>query len=107
VSLLTGASGLPHAEVVAGRESNPLGAASATPVVGTAGPVAYGTAYAVLVHLGGGDPDPAALPSVTTRADGPDLVAEVAWPGGVRDTVRLPEPSEAGTDAPRRNPHRA
>ncbi|MCA1220426.1 DUF2264 domain-containing protein [Streptomyces sp. 8L] len=109
VSLLTGVRGLPNAGVVSGRDANALGAASATPVLGSEGPVAYGTVYAALVHLGGGDPAPDALPAVTTRAEGAALVAEVAWPGGARDTVRLPDPAEAGTDAdvPRRNPHRA
>ncbi|GAA3714560.1 DUF2264 domain-containing protein [Streptomyces tremellae] len=105
VSLVTGAAGLPHAHLAEGRESNALGPVSATPVVGTAGPVAYGTLYAALVHLGGGDPG--ALPSVTARAEGTDLVAEVAWPCGARDTVRLPDPSGAGGRPPREDAQRA
>ncbi|MCF3963177.1 DUF2264 domain-containing protein [Streptomyces fuscigenes] len=107
VSLLTGARGLPYADVVTRRDANALGARSATPVVGTPGPVAYATAYVALVHLGGGGARPPGPPSVAVRPDGGDLVVEVAWPGGPRDTFRLPDPAGTATDHSRRSPHRA
>ncbi|MFF4755685.1 DUF2264 domain-containing protein, partial [Streptomyces sp. NPDC001270] len=90
VSVVVGAHGLPGAAVLAGTDSNALGAASATPVVATEGPVTHGAAHVALVHLGG--TDPAALPEVTTRALGNTLLVEVAWPQGARDTIRLPAP---------------
>lgn len=88
ISSLIGAYGLPAASVVPGADSNALGAASATPVVRTDGPVAYGTLHVALVHLGGSDP--AALPRVTTRAEGTTLVADVTWADGAQDAIRLP-----------------
>ncbi|MFE9613999.1 DUF2264 domain-containing protein [Streptomyces sp. NPDC006012] len=90
VSVVVGAQGLPGAAVVAGAGSNALGAASATPVVATDGPVTHGAAHVALVHLGG--TGPAALPEVTSRAQGSTLFVDVAWPDGARDTVRLPAP---------------
>ncbi|MEU5646566.1 DUF2264 domain-containing protein [Streptomyces milbemycinicus] len=88
ISSLVGAHGLPAASVVSGADSNAMGAASATPVVRTDGPVAYGTLHIALVHLGGSDP--ASLPRVTTRAEGTTLVADVTWADGARDLIRLP-----------------
>ncbi|MBB5078826.1 DUF2264 domain-containing protein [Nonomuraea endophytica] len=96
VSVVVGMRGLPKAAVMAGSDSNALGAASPTPVVETDGPVAHGTVYVALVHLGG--TDPAALPRVATRAEGATLLTEVTWPDGVQDTIRLPAP-EAGWGA--------
>jgi hypothetical protein len=93
VSVVVGAHQLPHASLVLGTDSNALGAASATPVVETDGPVAHGTAHIALIHLGG--TDPTALPQVTTRAQGTTLLADVTWPDGVRDTIRLPAPDPA------------
>lgn len=90
VSVVVGARGLPRASLVAGTDSNALGAASATPVVATEGPVAHGTVHIALVHLGGSDPT--ALPHVNARAQGTTLLVDVAWPHGPRDTVRLPAP---------------
>ena len=93
VSLVVGAHRLPHARVVTGSDSNAMGPASATPVVETEGPVAHGTLHLALVHLGGADP--AALPQVATRAQGTTLLAEVTWPDGTQDTIRLPAPDHA------------
>ncbi|MEV6041203.1 DUF2264 domain-containing protein [Nonomuraea sp. NPDC052116] len=93
VSVVVGARELPRAAVVSGSDSNALGAASATPVVESNGPVAHGTVHIALVHLGG--TDPAALPLVATRAEGTTLLADVTWPDGVRDTIRLPAPEAA------------
>ncbi|MFF2847905.1 DUF2264 domain-containing protein [Streptomyces sp. NPDC058001] len=93
VSVIVGARQLPRAGRVVGVDSNALGAASATPVVQTAGPVAHGTVHIALVHLGG--TDPVALPDVTARAEGTTLLADVTWPDGVRDTIRLPAPDPA------------
>lgn len=90
VSIIVGAHGLPRASLVAGTDSNALGAASTTPVVATEGPVAHGTAHIAFVHLGG--TDPTALPRVTTRAEGTTELVDVTWPDGARDTVRLPAP---------------
>lgn len=94
VSVVVGTRGLPKAAVVVGSDSNALGAASATPVVESDGPIAHGTVYIALVHLGG--TDPAALPRVTSRAEGTTLLADVTWPDGGGDTIRLPQP-EAGS----------
>ncbi|AQW46826.1 DUF2264 domain-containing protein [Streptomyces violaceusniger] len=91
VSLVVGARGLPHSRTVPGAESNALGPLSATPVVETGGPVAHGTLHVALIHLGG--TDPTALPDVTTRAEGADLLADVTWPDGGQDTIRLPAPN--------------
>ncbi|MBO3678678.1 DUF2264 domain-containing protein [Streptomyces sp. NEAU-YJ-81] len=91
VSLVVGARGLPHARTVTGAESNALGPLSATPVVETEGPAAHGTLHVALIHLGG--TDPTALPDVTTRAEGTDLLADVTWPDGGQDTIRLPAPN--------------
>ncbi|MFE0462207.1 DUF2264 domain-containing protein [Kitasatospora sp. NPDC058965] len=93
VSLVVGAHRLPHALVVPGSESNAMGPASATPVLETEGPVAHGTLHVALVHLGGGAPT--ALPQVATRTEGTTLLAEVSWPGGARDILRLPAPDPA------------
>ncbi|MFI6948135.1 DUF2264 domain-containing protein [Streptomyces sp. NPDC050422] len=93
VSLVIGVQGLAGADVVRSEDSNALGAASATPVLHTTGPVTHGTAYIALVHLGG--TDPAALPHITTGNDGATLVAEAVWPDGTRDTIRLPAPDGA------------
>lgn len=90
VSTVVGVLGLPAALVASGHDSNAMGAHSATPAVATDGPAAHGVLYAALVHLGAGDPP--AWPQVTACADGTDLLAEVAWPGGTRDTIRLPAP---------------
>ncbi|MFK0156032.1 DUF2264 domain-containing protein [Streptomyces sp. NPDC090493] len=90
VSLVIGERGLPRAAVAAGTDSNALGSPSATPFAQTAGPVAHGTLHIALVHLGGADP--AALPEVTARAEGSTLLADVTWPDGTRDTLRLPHP---------------
>lgn len=90
VSLITGVAGLPDAAVVPGTGSNALGAATATPVVATPGPAPYATAHVALIHLGA--TDPAALPRVTVRRQGDTLLADVSWPTGVRDTIRLPAP---------------
>ncbi|MFC5824157.1 DUF2264 domain-containing protein [Nonomuraea insulae] len=94
VSVVVGTRGLPKAAVVVGSDSNALGAASATPVVESDGPIAHGTLFVALVHLGG--TDPAALPRVTSRAEGTTLLADVTWPDGEGDTIRLPQP-EAGS----------
>ncbi|MFT9480503.1 hypothetical protein [Streptomyces sp. Mo3] len=91
VSLVVGARGLPHSRTVTGAESNALGPLSATPVVETGGAVAHGTLHVALIHLGG--TDPTALPDVTTRAEGADLLADVTWPDGGQDTIRLPAPN--------------
>ncbi|MEU9336674.1 DUF2264 domain-containing protein [Streptomyces sp. NPDC048290] len=102
VSSVTGVHGLPHAAVVPGVDSNALGARSATPVVLSDGPVVHGTLYVALVQLT--DAGPVALPEVAARADGSDLCAEVTWPDGARDTVRLPAPDPSyapGKDVPR------
>ncbi|MFC9846790.1 hypothetical protein ACFWFF_14185, partial [Streptomyces sp. NPDC060223] len=93
VSVVVGVHRLPSGSVSAGTDSNALGAASATPVVQTEGPVAHGTVHVALIHLGG--TDPTGLPQVTTRADGTALLAEVTWPDGTRDTIRLPAPDPA------------
>ncbi|MFD5078560.1 DUF2264 domain-containing protein [Streptomyces sp. NPDC058371] len=103
VSVIVGAHQLPSASLVLGTDSNALGAASATPVVETDGPVAHGTAHVALIHLGG--TDPIALPQVTTRAQGATLLADVTWPDGVRDTIRLPAPDSAYD--PWKDQHRA
>ncbi|MEV6116476.1 DUF2264 domain-containing protein [Streptomyces sp. NPDC052109] len=103
VSVAVGAHRLPYAAVVSGTDSNALGAASATPVVATDGPVVYGTVHVAVIHLGG--TDPAALPQVTTSARGSTLLADVVWPDGVRDTVRLPAPDTAYD--PWKDQHRA
>lgn len=76
--------------MVLGTDSNAIGAASATPVVASEGPVTHGVAHIALIHLGG--TDPAALPEVGTRAEGTTLLVDVDWPDGARDTVRLPAP---------------
>ena len=102
VSLVTGVHGLPRASVVPGKDSNALGAASATPVVETEGPVAPGSVCVALVHLGG--TDPAALPEVSTRAEGTDLLVDVAWPDGARDAVRLPGPGSGPGPGPESGP---
>ncbi|MFE9769325.1 DUF2264 domain-containing protein [Streptomyces sp. NPDC005808] len=93
VSVVVGAHRLPGGLVLAGTDSNALGAASATPVVETEGPVAHGTAHVALIHLGG--TDPTGLPQVHTGAEGTTLLAEVTWPDGTRDTIRLPAPDPA------------
>jgi hypothetical protein len=103
VSVVVGVQGLPTASVVSGTDSNALGAASATPVVATDGPVTHGAVHIALVHLGG--TDPADLPEVTTRADGTCLVADVTWSNGTRDTIRLPAPDPAHD--PWKDQHRA
>ncbi|MFG3019395.1 DUF2264 domain-containing protein [Streptomyces sp. NPDC048254] len=101
VSLVVGVRGLPRAAVVPGIDSNALGSPSATPVVETEGPVAHGTLHIALIHLGGADP--AVLPRITARAEGTTLLADVTWPDGAQDTVRLPDPEH---DV-RKDPHRA
>ncbi|MEV8417859.1 DUF2264 domain-containing protein [Streptomyces niveus] len=90
VSLVVGARQLPRPSVVLGTDSNAIGAASATPVVASEGPVTHGEAHIALIHLGG--TDLAALPEVGTRAEGTTLLVDVDWPDGARDTVRLPAP---------------
>ncbi|MFI6082800.1 DUF2264 domain-containing protein [Streptomyces sp. NPDC051217] len=107
VSVVVGAHLLPRPSVVAGTDSNAIGAASATPVVRTEGHVAHGAAHIALVHLGGADP--AALPRVTTRADDTTLLIDVTWPDGAHDTVRLPAPDPEHHDAYglRKDQHRA
>ncbi|MFD5390349.1 DUF2264 domain-containing protein [Streptomyces sp. NPDC127074] len=104
VSLVVGVRGLPNSAVSPGSGSNALGPASATPVVETEGPVAHGTLHIALVHLGG--TDPAALPQVTTGADGTTLLADVTWADGTRDTIRLPAPDPGAYD-PWKDYHRA
>ncbi|AEM83088.1 Uncharacterized conserved protein UCP014753 [Streptomyces violaceusniger Tu 4113] len=104
ISLVVGAQGLPNSAVRPGSDSNALGPASATPVVETEGPVAHGTLHIALTHLGG--TDPAALPQVTTRADGTTLLADVTWTDGTRDTIRLPAPDPDAYD-PWKDYHRA
>ncbi|MGW3571755.1 hypothetical protein ACWDSL_49130 [Streptomyces sp. NPDC000941] len=101
ISSLPGAHGLPTASVAPGEDSNALGAASATPVVQTDGPVVYGTLHVALVHLGGSDP--AALPRITTRAEGTTLVADVTWADDAQDAIRLP----AAEKEARKDQHRA
>ncbi|MFD3564769.1 DUF2264 domain-containing protein [Streptomyces sp. NPDC058686] len=96
VSAVIGAHRLPDAALAGGVDTNAFGATSATPVVQTAGPVAHGTVHVALVHLGG--TDPAALPQVTTRAEGTTLLADVTWPDGVHDTIRLPAPDDTAYD---------
>ncbi|MEU4927385.1 DUF2264 domain-containing protein [Streptomyces yokosukanensis] len=93
VSSVVGTCGLPRAGLVPGADSNALGTASMTPVVQTKGPPVRGAVHVALIHLGGGDP--LALPEVATGREGTDLVAHVTWPGGVRDTIRLPAPDPA------------
>ncbi|WP_217555368.1 DUF2264 domain-containing protein [Streptomyces sp. GbtcB6] len=107
VSLVVGARGLPRVAVADGVDSNALGSPSATPFAETAGPVAHGTLHIALIHLGG--TDPTALPQVTTRAEGTTLLADVTWPDGTRDTVRLPDPDPEHDVRPdvRKDPHRA
>jgi hypothetical protein len=78
---------------VSATDTNALGAASATPVVDSDGPVVHGTAYVALIHLGG--TDPTALPQVSTRDEGTTLITEAVWPDGTRDTIRLPAPEAA------------
>ncbi|MGW1305344.1 DUF2264 domain-containing protein, partial [Streptomyces sp. NPDC002514] len=90
VSAVVGAYGLPRTSVVPGSDSNAFGAASATPVVATDGPVTHGAVHAALVHLGG--TAPTALPEVTTGEKDGTLLVDVAWPDGTRDTLRLPAP---------------
>ncbi|MBF9069155.1 DUF2264 domain-containing protein [Streptacidiphilus fuscans] len=102
VSQITGLQGLPRASVVPGKDSNALGSASATPVVESEGPVAHGSVHVALVHLGGAAPT--ALPLVTTRAEGTDLLVDIAWPDGQRDTVRLPAPDPAPAPDTDRDP---
>ncbi|KIF77666.1 hypothetical protein QR77_35225 [Streptomyces sp. 150FB] len=97
--------GFADAEIHHATDSNPLGAASATPVLWTRGAVEYATPYAAAVHLGGAAPADADLPHLTTRFEGPTVVADVTWPDGAHDVVRLPAPT--GADAPRKDPHRA
>ncbi|MBP0458000.1 DUF2264 domain-containing protein [Streptomyces bomunensis] len=92
-SVLVALHGLGDAQLVRGRDANPLGAASATPVLRTPGPVAYATPYVAAVHLGGAGLPVDGLPRVTTRVDGTALVVEVAWSGGIRDAIRLPSPA--------------
>ncbi|ROQ63691.1 hypothetical protein EDD93_6437 [Streptomyces sp. 840.1] len=93
VSVVIGTHGLPRAATVAGSGSNALGASSATPVVATEGPVAHGTIHVALIHLGG--EGPGALPQVATRAEGETLLADVTWPDGAHDTIRLPAPDDS------------
>jgi hypothetical protein len=93
VSLVVGLQGLPRATVVSATDTNALGAASATPVVDSDGPVVHGAAYVALIHLGG--TDPTALPHVSTRDEGTTVVTEAVWPDGTRDTIRLPAPQAA------------
>lgn len=104
-STVVGLDGFAGAEIHHATDSNPLGARSATPVLWTRGPVAYATPYAAAVHLGGDPLRQADLPLLTTRFEGPDLVAEVTWPDGTLDAVRLPAPT--GADALWKDPHRA
>ncbi|WP_432132481.1 DUF2264 domain-containing protein [Streptomyces tendae] len=99
VSLVVGVHGLPDCLVVPGMDSNALGPRSATPVVRSAGPVAHGTLYVALIHLGG--TEPAALPEVSTQADGTALLAVVSWADGAQDTIRLPAPDAPRKDRPR------
>jgi hypothetical protein len=105
ISLVTGVHGLPRAHVVLGTDSNALGSASATPVVETGVPVAHGSVLVALVHLGGADPT--AVPEVTTRAEAADLLVDVTWPDGARDTIRLPSPEADFAQAPRKDSSRA
>lgn len=104
-STVVALDGFAAAEIHHATDSNPLGARSATPVLWTQGPVAYATPYAAAVHLGGEALRQADLPRLTTRFEGPDLVAEVTWPDGTPDAVRLPAPT--GADALWKDPHRA
>ncbi|MGW0670577.1 DUF2264 domain-containing protein [Streptomyces sp. NPDC002746] len=96
VSVVIGAHRLPRADSVAGAGSNALGASSATPVVATEGPVAHGAIHIALIHLGGTGPGD--LPQVTTRAEGDALLADVTWPDGAHDTIRLPAPDDTAYD---------
>uniref|UniRef100_A0AAU2W3M7 DUF2264 domain-containing protein n=1 Tax=Streptomyces sp. NBC_00008 TaxID=2903610 RepID=A0AAU2W3M7_9ACTN len=96
VSVVIGAHRLPRAASVAGAGSNALGASSATPVVATEGPVTHGAIHVALIHLGGTGPGD--LPQVTTRAEGDALLADVSWPGGTHDTIRLPAPDDTAYD---------
>jgi hypothetical protein len=97
LSAIVGTHALPCADVRTGSDTNALGPASATPVVETRGPAAYGTLHIALVHLGGTDPA-SAWPAVATRSEGSALLADVTWPDGARDTIRLPAPPAAAHD---------
>ncbi|MDX3854255.1 DUF2264 domain-containing protein [Streptomyces sp. AK02-01A] len=96
--------GFSTAETHRATDSNALGAVSATPVLWTEGPVPYGAPLAAAVHLGGDRLRPDQLPRLTVRFEGSDeepapgaaVEAEVAWPDGSTDTVRLPAPPPAG-----------
>jgi hypothetical protein len=97
--------GFSEARVHRATDSNPLGegaglnatgAASATPVLWTRGPVEYAMPYAAVVHLGGGDLEQGDLPRLSIRSEGPDTVADVTWPDGAMDSVRLPAPTGSG-----------
>ncbi|MFE0759625.1 DUF2264 domain-containing protein [Streptomyces smyrnaeus] len=90
VSSLSDARGLPFSAVVVGTGSNALGDTSATPVRYSDGPAEYGTLHVVVVHLGGAD-EPR-LPEVTAGAEDGVLLAQVVWPDGTGDTIRLPAP---------------
>lgn len=81
--------------MVSSTDSNALGPASAAPTVTSDGPAVPGVVHVATVHLG--DRDPAALPQVTTRKDGTTPVAEVSWPDGSADTLRLPDPESTSS----------
>jgi hypothetical protein len=96
-SVLVPLHGLSDPEVLRGTDANALGAASATPVLWSATNVEYATPYAAAVHLGGTEPGKDRLPRVGTRSEGPDILADVTWPDGTGDVIRLPAPA-AGDD---------
>lgn len=106
VSSVVALRGLTSAGVHHATDSNALGARSATPVLWSEGPARPGTLYAAAVHLGGGALPATALPHLTTRFDDPAsaATAEVVWPDGTRDTVRLPPPDDADDSGEERPP---
>ncbi|MCW1100240.1 DUF2264 domain-containing protein [Streptomyces sp. RS2] len=101
VSSLSDAYGLPSSAVVVRTGTNALGHTSATPVRHSDGPAPYGTLHVALVHLGGTDEPP--LPEVATQAQDGALLAQVAWPDGTCDTIRLPAPDPGYEPWPERS----
>lgn len=77
-------AGFDLAETLVGKDTNPLGPVSETPVLLTAGEVEYGRIYAAAVHLGGSPLE--ALPELDIAAD----VVAVQWPDGRVDRVAMP-----------------
>lgn len=98
-SVLIGLHGLPEAALDRYEDANPLGRYCAVPSVASGSPVRFAEVYAAIAVLGT-VPSGHANPGLRVHHDEHGARAEVRWPDGVTDAVRLDPPPAASPGAP-------